>query len=499
MRINFPVFLKKQNLFLLIIILLGAYLRLPGIFGNYFAFTYDVGRDMLALWDIVHAHKLLLIGFTTGLPGVFYGPWWYYLLLFPYILSFGNPQGVALTMGLVGIATVFFGFLFGKKVGGYFLGISFAALIAVSPALISLSSQIWNPNISPLFIIFCLWTLYKIYSKDKPKLRYYFTLGLLITLIIDLEIVFGLLLAVGLTLSVLVIKNKKIQLKSIVFFLAGATVIFSPRIIFEIRHQFLMTTSFIKFLTIGDASQGSGLSGSFINRLSMMFSQFNSTLALENKFLGVIIILFVTLTIAIFYRKASKINKQFIKTSCIVFLTFLIGLTFFHHDIWPHYLVGLPVFYLLLFCLSISLIIQKTKNYIIWGSIVIILFLINLNPISIVNNLNKPAWIGDASVYKNQLEVINYVYQQSAGRSFKYVVYTPPIHDYTYQYLFKWYGPNKYHYSSSKDSRLAYFILEPDLQYPFRLTDWLKIREKDGKIIRSEKFKSGIVVQTRIH
>lgn len=129
----------------------------------------------------------------------------------------------------------------------------------------------------------------------------------------------------------------------------------------------------------------------------------------------------------------------------------------------------------------------------------IILFLVNLNPIAIINNFTKPMWVGDASVYRNQLQVIDYVYKQSRGKDFKYVVYTPPLHDYTYQYLFMWYGQNKYHYSPSIDSHTAYFILEPDPQYPFRLTNWLKQREKDGKIIKSEKFASGIIVQTRVH
>ena len=499
MKTILAVLFKKQSLLLFIILLIGLYLRLPGVLENYFAFTYDVGRDMLALWNIVHTHKLLLIGFTTGLPGVFYGPWWYYLLLPFYVLSFGNPQGVAVTMVLVGVTTIFLGFFLGKKIGGYFLGFSLASLLAASPVLVGMSSQIWNPYISPIFLVLTLLILRKIYSEEKPKARYYFTLGFLIALIIDLEIVFGLLLAVGLILALLIVKNKKIQLKSIVSFCIGAVVIFSPRIIFEIRHHFLMTTSFVKFLATNDSPKSSNLIWTFQNRFNMLFNQFNSTITLENKFLGVIVVLFIFITIVIFYKKASKISQEFINTSLIILLTFLIGLTFFHHDIWPHYLVGLPVFYLLLLCLAISLIAQKTKNYIIPGLIVVVIFLINLNPISIVNNMGKPLWIGDASVYRNQLAVIDYIYQQSGGKNFKYVVYTPPVYDYTYQYLFKWYGPNKYHYAPSDSSHLAYFILEPDSQYPFRLTDWLKQREKDGKIIKTEKFKSGIIVQTRVH
>jgi 4-amino-4-deoxy-L-arabinose transferase-like glycosyltransferase len=454
---------------------------------------------MLAVSNILLNHKISLIGFTTGLPGVFYGPWWYIILLPFYVISGGNPQGVAFSMAILGIFTIILGYYLGRKINGEFLGFSLASVIAVSPLMVSLAVQIWNPNIAPLFVVCTLLILYKIYLEKSVKLRYFFVLGILLALIPDLEIVFGLIFFIGIILSLLISARKKISLKSVVAFIVGALVIFSPRIIFEFRHQFLMTKAFITFLTTSDASKTSNLVGIFVNRLSLLFDQFNSAIALENKVLGLVIILFIVLVIAFTYKKTNDINQKFIKTSLVVVLTFLVGLTFFKHDIWPHYLVGLPVFYILLFSVAVSLLYQRVKNFVLPGVIVLIIFIINLNPISVINNFSKPVWVGDASVYKNQLQIIDYVYHQSAGKNFKYVVYTPPVYDYTYQYLFEWYGPNKYHYSPNDSAHLAYFILEPDTQYPFRLTNWLKLREKDGKIIKTEKFKSGIIVQTRVH
>jgi 4-amino-4-deoxy-L-arabinose transferase-like glycosyltransferase len=490
---------KLTGVLLLLIILIAAYLRFDGIFKGLFAFTYDVGRDMLAVSSILTTHKISLIGFTTGLPGVFYGPWWYLMLLPLFVISGGNPQGVALCMAIIGILTVFLAYLFGKKLGGTFLGLTFASLVSVSPFLISLSVQIWNPNVAPLFIFFVLFVLYKVYAQEKIKLWYFFALGFLLALIIDLEIVFGLMFFMGIVLSVLLMAYKKISLKAILAFALGVLVIFSPRIIFEFRHQFLMTKAFISFLTTGDASQKLSLVDSFINRASIVFNQFNQTVALENAVLGFLIIVFTLVMLAAFYKKADSIIRKFIGTSLVVIFVFLVGLTFFKHDIWPHYLVGLPVFYILLVSMAAGLLRQKMNNYLLPALIVLVIFLINLNPASIINNLTKPVWVGDASVYKNQLQVIDYVYNQSKGKDFKYVVYTPAVYDYPYQYLFQWYGPHKYHYAPSVDSRTAYFILEPDTQYPFRLTDWLKQREKDGKIIKTEKFESGIIVQTRTH
>jgi len=491
-------FLSKELLILYLIILIGAFLRLQGVFTNSFAFTYDVGRDMLALWNIVYAHKIPLIGATTGLPGVFYGPWWYYMLSIPFLMSSGNPQGIALTMSFIGILAIIAAFIVGKKAGGIFLGFCFSALIAASPVLISLSSQIWNPNIAPLFVILIIFVLGKIYSFKKENQKYYFLLGLLLALNIDFEIIFGLFLSLGVIISLIWIKYKKISLKSIAFLLLGSFVIFAPRAIFELRHQFLMTKSFITFITGGNFSHSiSSVLEALINRLNIFFNLFNSTLAVENKILGLTFLIFILITLFIFYRGAEKSIKNLLKTSFVVIATFLIGTVFFSHDIWPHYLVGIPVFYIFIFSCCFYFIYKRFSCFLI-PLIVLIIFLVNLNPIFIIQNLKKPLWEGDASVYRNQLGVIDYVYKEANGKEFKYVVYTPPVYDFTYQYLFKWYGPKKYKYSPTQKVNIAYFIIEPDLGYPDRPKWWLEAREKDGKIIKEQKIEGGIIIQTRV-
>ena len=230
-----------------------------------------------------------------------------------------------------------------------------------------------------------------------------------------------------------------------------------------------------------------------------MFGQFSSSLTNSNQLFGALILLFIILSLVVLYKKADGKIRNFITTSVITIFIFLLGTVVFSHDIWPHYLVGLPVFYILLLGIAFYLLSKQLKNILFVSALIILLFLINLNPSAIVQSLTQPIWEGDASVYRNQLAVIDYVYKQAAGKNFKYVVYTPPVYDYTYQYLFSWYGPEKYHYSPLVQANLAFFILEPDLQYPFRLSDWLKQREADGRIIRSQEVKGGIIVQTRIH
>jgi hypothetical protein len=305
---------------------------------------------MLALSAIVNLHKIPLIGATTGLPGIFYGPWWYYLLTPFFIIFSGDPRGIVLSISLIGISIIILSFYFGKKVGGNSLGLILAVLVSVSGIMVSLSSQIWNPNIAPLFVIIILLILNKIFAKNqKNKPLLYLFLGILLVLSIDIEIVYGILFSIGIVLAVLSIQ-RKFNLKSIAAFIFGGLIILVPRIIFEVRHQFLMTKALIAFFTTGNSSHNlPSIVSILISRINILFSQFASTLSNDNKLLVGCELVFIVFSILLFYKKSDWIIKNFIRVSLIVVAVFLIGLTFFSHDVWPHYLVGLPVFYLLLF------------------------------------------------------------------------------------------------------------------------------------------------------
>lgn len=493
-------FFKKELLILYLIVLVGSFLRLQGVFTNSFAFTYDVGRDMLALWDIFYKHKVILIGATTGIPGVFYGPWWYYLLTPFFIIFSGNPQGIAFTMALIGILTIVLGYILGNRLGGKFFGLSLASLISVSPIMVSLSSQIWNPNVAPLLVILILLILEKIYHfRKETKLKYFFFLGILLALNIDFEILWGILFTLGICTSLVIVLKKQFTIKKVALTVFGSLIILAPRIIFEFRHSFLMTKSFITFLSAKTLEDKLDLYHFLENRFFTHLDQFSSSLMKVNNYLTLCLLFFILISILLFYKKSSQVIKDFILTAIVILFVFYLGSLIFSHALWPHYFVGLPIIYIFLLSVSLFMLSKKIGNNILATLILIVLLIININSFSIIQTFQKPLWEGDASVYRNQVGVVDYIYGESKGNAFKYVAYTPPVFDYTYQYLFKWYGPGKYKYSPDSEARTAYFIIEPDLGYPDRPKWWLEARKNDGKIIKSQTLKGGIVVQTRIH
>ncbi len=499
-KLNLSQFLNKDLLILLLIVVIGSFLRLQGVLTNSFAYTYDVGRDMIALWNIVVNHDLMFIGATTGIQGVFYGPWWYYMLVPFFVIFRGDPTGIALTMSLVGIASIILSFLVGRKIGGNLLGFSLAALVSVSPALISLSSQIWNPNIAPLFVLLTFYSLYKIYSLDKISNKYFFILGILLSINIDIEILWGLLFTLGVVFSLILVLNKKIKIKQIIYLFLGALVVASPRIVFELKHGFLMTKSFILFLTSKNSTEDPLTFMQVLEgRVFSFVDLFSSSLTFKNQLIAWIIIVLTLLSLILFYKKSSEVIKRFIVTLLTIVGVFFVGTVIFSRALWPHYLVGLPVVYIFLFAISLYLLSKKLNNFMVLVFAVIVLSILNFDPINQIKSITSPVFEGNSAVYRNQLAVVDYVYREARGKDFKYVVYTPPVYDYTYRYLFTWYGPGKYKYSSSQEARTAFFIIEPDPGYEDRPKWWLKARENDGTIIKSATVSGGIVVQTRVH
>lgn len=496
---------KKKNLivylFLGIIIIIGIWLRIEGILTNSFAFTYDVGRDLLAVRKIVVDYNLAFIGPTTGLPGLFYGPWWYYILTIPFIITRGDPQGIVLFIALLGIVCIFLGFIIGKKVANEKLGLLIALFISFSPVMVGLSNQIWSPNLAPIILSLIFLILIQIYHVPSvSKKMFLISLGLLLGLLIDSAIVFGIYFTLG-ALSSLLIVYRKLSKTSLIFLISGFFSTLLPRIFFELKNNFIMTrTLFLNEGTAKEVTFSSPTVETVSSRLQMFYNQFAETFFHGNKIFSLFLIFFTLFILVRYFSRFSPIEKKFIKTFYIILIIFFVGISLFSHAVFDHYIVGLPIMYIFLVGIVLykALSIQVEK-YVAMILIVIIAFF-SLQPIQYFQNFTKPLWEGNAAVYRNQLATVDYVYARAKGNRFNYIAYSPAVFDYPYQYLFLWYGEKKYGYTPSKEKQKDFFvILEPDHEKPFRLQDWLKIREGDGKILDEELTKGGIKVQTRVH
>lgn len=487
--------INKQFTLIAGLLIISFWFRIQGFLYSTFAFTYDVGRDMLALDTMSTTHKPLLIGATTGMHGVFYGPTWYYLL-FPFFVLFrGDPRGIALVMALSGVLTALFAYFLGKNIGGKVMGTVMLILVGVSQVLTEISTQIWNPNFIPLFIVLFLFLLTSKSFKSKPYTA--LLIGLILGVIFDLEIVFGILFLVSAVGYYVLFERKDTTLRSAVLIFVGFLFIQLPRLFFELRHDFLMTRTFLNSLGASDGSHLLTAQPRIVNTFNALLSVWSNTIACQQIVIGGGMLLIVIAGLFITYSKLKAHEKKFLGFLIVTPLVYFLGLSFFNHDIESHYYIGLPLIFLLILSFAISTCYIYIKKSLIILVVVVVLFACSINQLKLLNTFQKSNWIGDSSVYRNQTEIIDYIYHEASHKKFNYIVYTPPIFDYPYQYLFKWYAVNKYGYQPEKSAqKLLFVILEPDVM-PDRQKAWLEIRKDDGKIVKEKTFKSGIIVQTR--
>lgn len=483
--------LSFKKFALLIILVLAAFIRFWGIYHGSFAFTYDVGRDLLAASDILKG-KFTLIGQTTGIPGVFYGPWWHCFLALSSFISGGDPRLMVTIMALVGLVNIYLAYLLG--------GLVFASLVAFSPHFIGTSVQIWNPNLVPFFLLLSFLIIKKLIKEKNPllfkeKLCLFFVLGLLTMLTFEMQSAFGVFYLLGVIIGLLVFLRRK----EILFFLIGIFLVETPRILFELRHNFLQTKALMNFFTKTN-TVSMNLGEKVLNRAGLFWEEWRASLGAGNSLLALLVFLISAYLLLKNLKKFNQTETYLLKMIVLVMATLFLGFVLYPQTIWSYYLVGLPTLYLLIFSLIFNKSLQNTAyRWVFWTGFVV-LVLLNVNLPGLWAGFKNPNFAGDAAVYRNQIAVIDYIYLDAKGQKFNVVAYTPPLIEYTWRYHFLWYGQKRYGYQPSKEKQpLFYLVEEPDFETPQRLVDWIQQRKGDGEVINRKEVAGGIIVEKREH
>ena len=100
----------KSNIILVIILLLGAFLRLYKI-GDYMTLLGDEGRDALIVRNLLVHFDPILIGPGTSVGSMYLGPLYYYFMA-PFLLLWNfSPVGPSIGVALLGVATIYLVYL----------------------------------------------------------------------------------------------------------------------------------------------------------------------------------------------------------------------------------------------------------------------------------------------------------------------------------------------------------------------------------------------------
>lgn len=486
-----------------------ALVRLPYLIDGVVAFSFDHGKDSIAIMHMILTYSPKLIGPWTSIPGLFFGPGWYYLLAPFYLIGGFNPIAPVFAM----LVLVMIQVVLAKK----YLGWYEAIIISSAPTWMSISTSSWNPFPMTLLTLGIIIIL----SRVKKRLRVSQSAGL--GFLSGMGFHFSAAFAIFFFPIIGIIfwsRKTSISLKAISAGLLSVVAAFVPQLIFEIRHGFSQTKAVWSFLSEG-GEQSAGV-GQFWNILESTLGELKLAIIPELRgypeFLNSIILVMTLLIIAfgiyrLIKRRIAKDPARKEVFEAIIWLIIpVIGLSLLHYNIW--YVLSLAPVVVRLVSHFLRLL---PKPY-----AVAYLILILLTPMTMLQYYyasNRDSLSQSRAMLPAKIKAIDYIRDQAGENPFASYHYAPDIYDFSYQYLYFWqayhgqsllsefsYKPNAPVYIVEKsellgrfdhnpqEPKLIFYVVEKPHNQDF-LDQWWD-EQVFGEIVNKESISSEVVVYT---
>ena len=435
-------------------------------------FSFDHGKDSLAILHLVKTWNLKLIGPWTSIPGLFFGPAWYYLLAPGFLFFNGNPLSAVFIMLVLHLVIVWLFYRYFGKLE--------AIMVACSPAFTIYSTSAWNPFPMPLLLTLILIIL----KRKKIQGKQIFFLGLITSfgLHFSSAYVFFLLLGIPALILIKVIREKiKLNLKFIFLGLIGFFIPFSPQFIFELRHKFIETKAVIHYLKYPLVNQPKT---PLLEVFNLTFKEISlgilpkfNILIIDRYLFYFCLVIFI---VSIFFFFRQKKSVLYIWEVIFLIMVPIIGFSKLHFNVWYVYgMVPVLVVFIGQFLKSLPVKIKI---------IVALLFLlVPLFKVYFYYNFDKKNLLVAKTFLPIKLQAVEKIRELAGGKSFSSYHYVSDIYDYSYQYIYFWqafnglplpiefsYQPGKSDYVLEKPALLAKVsqeISQEDLTYIFYLVE----------------------------
>lgn len=451
----------SKRAILLALILFTILLRLAPIFPDKFPFMYDHAKDALIILQMGTKFKPSLVGAVTSIPGLYYGPVWYYLALpLNLILNF-HPLASVLTVILLAAANTYLAWKY--------LGKLEAVLWATSMGIIGTQTSAWSPYLTPLLTLPVLIILLRLTSaslKVKTKTWLLLILSGLLSLGFHLQPAYAIVL-LPISLVALALTKFKLSWRQFVLSLAAFLLPFGSHLIFELRHNFFQTKQLLNFLrNYGHEAAVVQPNAAGLKRIveigrywltaaGQAISPLDFNLKNWELFFGGSLVL---LALYFFWQQRHKISPR-----AKILATLLLGSFIFYLILpaKPYYFVALMPFWLTLF----ATVIKKHWSFLVKPIIILCLF---LSLVQLRTSLFKNRTFAQQKNFllSTKLTAIKKAYALADDQPFASYHFTPEIYDYTYQFLYRYLmrqgkqEPKEFSYAPGKTAYLDQVVPE---------------------------------------
>ena len=402
---------------LFIVLLIGAFLRFVKI-GQFFIFDYDQQVPAEAAYDFFVNHKLTLIGQELSFEGFFLGPIHNWIQFIPYGVCRLLPDCVPYFFGIIGLTTAIIFYALIKKIID-----AKTALIASAIYLISIASiaNEWNVNsnyflfLSSIGLLFCL---YRFFSGKNIYLVLGAGIGGLSTVNFNPVYLFSVL---AFFIASLTQKKRNYLIYSLA---AGAFLInYLPLFIFNFRHNNLLAISIKNFLNQSVANSD------YLEKITYLIKDvlipYYSNFLFQNTNLFFILLTLFLIILGI--REAMNSHNKILQFLPIWILITFTGFIFYRGHIPDYYFLQTILPFIILTTIAIR------KN---------IFILILVSSLFFYLNISRVIFAQSSSSYQFKKSIINYVINDSDGKTFNVYYQMPQGINTGYDYLFKVLGKN---------------------------------------------------------
>jgi len=473
---------------LAIVLLIGTYFRVYRT-GFVLGFYFDQGRDAMEIWELLHKRDFFLIGPTTGIAGIFRGPFYYYLIAPFYWLGGGNPVWPANFLALTAVTSILVLYYLTKETVDRTTGL-FAVVLTSLSFYFAVDAR-WLSNPTPMFLLSML-LLWSMFLVLKGKRWAWISISFLSGLSLFHFGSSGEFFYFPAIIIFAIWQRKHFPTKKILAFSAIAFLLtVSPLVLFDLKNDLLLFNNIKLFMFSNDTFKSS-FSVVLQDRLDLYSNTFLSKFfpsGGEN-----VIYLNYTIGILFLYYLPEMIKNKRTVTALLMLFTPMVGLLFFQgNEVYGYYLTGYTMIFVFIYAITLRFIWKSLPG----KALVLFLFFIFLSQnVPIIRSKINDGVDGPGSiVLGNQKQILNWIYEDANGESFSNDVYVPPVIPHAYNYLFTWYEMDR-NGLVEEQIPLLYTIYEIDPPHPERLEAWME-RQKGIGEVEYEFSSGGITVQRR--
>jgi len=278
-------------------------------------FVNDQGRDIKVLYRMFTEKKMTLIGPATSFSGnygnIYFGPYYYYFLL-PFYLISQSPYFMTAVFPILFIISIVL--FFSVKELKFHQKLITGLLLTFSWFSLYYTRFLWNLNLAFLLSF----VLFSLFLKFKKIIIKHWLMSLIFGLISGMifQIHYGMLF-LYISLLVFFFKNKK----NLLLYLSGFILSFFPFLLFDIRHEYVISKNILSYIYSLFTPHNGGLSVySFFSIFAKIFDYYLFPLTSINNWLKIISALSIYVYVIFFNLRKRKEINLFIALSFIIFL-----------------------------------------------------------------------------------------------------------------------------------------------------------------------------------